>query len=129
MSRIDALGVARELRRGVDLGRIGDVDQVMRDAALLVERHLVGADVEAAIDGGGIAVDDLAAEAARPAPDPARSSRTRSARARPGREASSSKHANEHVDDERGEHEDEARAAAYASASAVRRQLHGGCSL
>ena len=57
----DALGVARELRRGVDLRRIGDVDQVVRDAALLVSGHLVGADVEAAIDGGGVAVDDLAA--------------------------------------------------------------------
>ena len=55
--------VARVLRRGVLVGRIDDVDQVMRDAAPLGDRHLVGADVEAAIDGGRIAVDDLAAEA------------------------------------------------------------------
>jgi hypothetical protein len=36
---------------------------VVRDAALLVERHLVGADVEAPIDGGRIAGDDFPAEA------------------------------------------------------------------
>ena len=64
MSRIARRRVARVPRRRVLLGRIGDVDQVMRDAALLGERHLVGADVEAAVDRGRIAVDDLAAEAA-----------------------------------------------------------------
>ena len=36
--------------------------EVMRDAAPLGQRHLVGADVEAAIHGGRVAVDDLAAE-------------------------------------------------------------------
>src|SRR5206468_6021068 len=56
-------GVARVLRRGVLLGRIDDVDQVMRDAAAIGRRDLVGADVEAAIDGGRIAIDDLAVEA------------------------------------------------------------------
>ena len=35
----------------------------MRDAALPAGRHLVGADVEAAIDGGGVAADDLSVEA------------------------------------------------------------------
>ena len=38
MSRIDRRRVARVLRGGVLLGRIGDVDQVMRDAALLRDR-------------------------------------------------------------------------------------------
>ena len=50
------------MRRGVLVGRIDDVDEVMRNALLLRERHLVGADVEAAIHGGRIAIDDLAAE-------------------------------------------------------------------
>ncbi len=66
-SRLDladgARGIHCELRGGVDLGRIGDVDQVMRNAAAFVERHLVGADVEPAIDRRRVAVDDLAAEA------------------------------------------------------------------
>src|SRR4029450_12562449 len=42
-----------------------DIDEVMRDAGALIERHLVGADVEATIDRGGIAADDLAAESLR----------------------------------------------------------------
>jgi hypothetical protein len=33
----------------------------MRNAAALIHRHLLGANVEPAIDGGGIAADDLAA--------------------------------------------------------------------
>src|SRR6185369_1355460 len=40
--------------------RIDDVDQVMRDPAPIGHRHFVGADVEPAIDGGRVAVDDLA---------------------------------------------------------------------
>ena len=36
---------------------------MMRDAAARRDRHLVGADVEAAIDGCRIAADDLAVEA------------------------------------------------------------------
>ncbi len=72
--------VARELRRRVLVGRIGDVDQVMRDAAPVGRRHLVGADVEAAIDGGRIAVDDLAAEALGKRERRARSCRSRSGR-------------------------------------------------
>ena len=55
--------VARELRRGVLVGRIGDVYQVMRDAAAIGRRNLVGTDVESAIHGGRITVDDLAAVA------------------------------------------------------------------
>ncbi len=55
--------VAREPRGGVLVGGIDDVDEVVRDAAPLGDRHLVGADVEAAVDGRGVAVDDLAAEA------------------------------------------------------------------
>ena len=34
----------------------------MRNAATFRDRHLVGADVEAAVDGGRVAVDDLAIE-------------------------------------------------------------------
>jgi hypothetical protein len=55
-------GVARVLRGGVVVCGIGDVDQVMRDAAPVGGRNLVGADVEAAVDRRGIAVDDLAVE-------------------------------------------------------------------
>jgi len=55
-------GVLGESCRGVDLGRIGDVDQVMPDTSSLVNRQFVGADIEPAIDGRRIAVDDLAAE-------------------------------------------------------------------
>src|SRR5215204_232174 len=61
----DAIGVAGVLGRRIDLDWIGNVDQVMRDRAPLVGRHLVRADVEAAIDGGGIAVENLAAEPLR----------------------------------------------------------------
>jgi hypothetical protein len=56
----DPVRVGGELRGGVDLGRVGDVNQMMRDAAAFLERQLVGADVETAIHGGRIAVDDLA---------------------------------------------------------------------
>jgi hypothetical protein len=59
----EPLGVLGKLRRGVVVRGIGDVDQMMRDTALRLERHLVGADVEAAIDRRRIAVDDLAAVA------------------------------------------------------------------
>jgi hypothetical protein len=37
---------------------------MVRDALLLVRSDLVGADVEPAVDGGGIAVEDLAVEPA-----------------------------------------------------------------
>jgi hypothetical protein len=53
--------IARVLRRGVVVGRLGDVDQVVRDAAAIGDGDLVGADVEPAVDGGRVAVDDLAA--------------------------------------------------------------------
>src|SRR5262247_3869813 len=46
----DAIGIASILRRGVHVSRIGDVDQVMRNATLLGARHFVGADIEPAID-------------------------------------------------------------------------------
>ena len=55
----------RVARRGVDLGRLDDVDEMVRDALLRLGRHLVGADVEAAIDRGRVAGDDLAAEVTR----------------------------------------------------------------
>jgi hypothetical protein len=54
-------GIARELRGGVLLGRIRDVDQMVGNAAAIRRRRLVGADVESAKHGGRIAVDDLAA--------------------------------------------------------------------
>src|SRR5215207_3022440 len=59
----DACSVAGKLRGGVDRRRLDDVNQVMGDAPPLLERHLVGADVEPAINRRRIAVDDLAAEA------------------------------------------------------------------
>ena len=55
--------VARVLRRGVLGRRLDDVDEMVRDTATLGDRQLVGADVEAAIHGGRVAVDDLAAVA------------------------------------------------------------------
>src|SRR5687768_4026670 len=58
----DPSRVARIVRGGVLLRRAGDVDQVMRNAAALMQRNLIGADIEPAIDGSGIAVDDLAVE-------------------------------------------------------------------
>jgi hypothetical protein len=56
-----AIGVHGELRGGIDLRRLGYVDEVVRDSALLLHRELVGADVETPVNGGGVAVDDLAA--------------------------------------------------------------------
>jgi hypothetical protein len=53
-------GVAGVLRRRVNLGWVGDVDQMVRNAPSRVDGHLIRADVEAAVDGGRIAVDDLA---------------------------------------------------------------------
>ena len=57
----DARRVAGELRSCIDIGGIGNIDQVMRDAAARVERKLIRPDVEAAVDGGRIAADHLAA--------------------------------------------------------------------
>ena len=51
-----------DLARGrVFLGRVDNVNEMMRNTALLAQRHLVGADVEAAIHRGRIAADDFAA--------------------------------------------------------------------
>ena len=72
--------VPRILGRRVLVGRIGDVDEVMRDAAPVGQRHLVGADVEPAIDRRRIAVDDLAPMVARPGRARARSSPSPSGR-------------------------------------------------
>jgi hypothetical protein len=52
-------GIARVLRGCVDVGRIGDVDEVMRNTTSRLDRHLVGADVKAAVHGCRIAADDL----------------------------------------------------------------------
>ena len=54
-------GIARELRGGVLLDRLRDVDEMVGNAAAIGWRRLVGADVESAKHGGRIAVDDLAA--------------------------------------------------------------------
>ena len=54
--------VARVVGGAVFGGRLDDVDEMVRDAALIGDRHLVGADVEAAVDRRRIAVDDLAAK-------------------------------------------------------------------
>jgi hypothetical protein len=59
----DPARILSVLRSSVLARRINDVDQMMRDAATLGRRHLVGADVEAAVDGCRVAVDDLAAVA------------------------------------------------------------------
>jgi hypothetical protein len=75
----DAIGVARVLRRCVHVSRIGDVDQVMRNAALFGGRHFVGADVEPPIHGRGITVENLAANPLR---------QRQSQRALPGRRRS-----------------------------------------
>src|SRR5215471_10341292 len=53
-------GLAGVLRRCVNLGWVGNVDQMVRNAPSRLEGHLIRADVEAAVDGGRIAVDDLA---------------------------------------------------------------------
>jgi hypothetical protein len=53
--------VAHITRSGVLLGRFDNVDQMMRNAAPFGERDLVGANVESAIDSGGVAADDFAA--------------------------------------------------------------------
>ncbi len=57
--------VAGKVRRVVIRLGVDDVDEVMPDATALGDGHLVGADVEAAEDGRGVAVDDLAAESLR----------------------------------------------------------------
>ena len=52
------LGTQAQLEEHGD--RVRDVDQVVRDAAALLDRELVGADIEAPIHRRRIAVDDLA---------------------------------------------------------------------
>ena len=52
--------ILRVLSGGVLVGGIHDVDEVMPDPAPLVDGHLVRADVEPAVDGRRIAVDDFA---------------------------------------------------------------------
>ena len=113
--------VARVLRRGVDLGRVGDVDQVVRDALPIGGRQLVGADVEAAVDRGRVAVEDLAAEPVGQRQRRARSSPTRWARAPPGPAvASSPAHATRHTTKTASARAAESgRAVAYGSASTL----------
>src|SRR5678815_6099339 len=53
------LGVVCELGGGVHLDRVGNINQMVRNAALLFGPQLVGADVRSAIDGRRITVDDL----------------------------------------------------------------------
>ena len=60
-----AVGIFGEARRRIHVGRIGDVDQMMWNASPLLDRQLVGADVEASINGGGVAVDDFAVQRLR----------------------------------------------------------------
>ncbi len=55
----DRRRLAGVARRRVLLDRAGHVDHVMRNAALLAERDLVGADVEAAVDRRRVAADDF----------------------------------------------------------------------
>ena len=58
-------GIVRVLRGGVVVGRFGDVDQVVRNAAPIGLRDLVGADIEPTVHRGRVAVDDLAAKPLR----------------------------------------------------------------
>ena len=55
-------GEAAVVAGGEGLVGRGDVEQVVRDAGALVGRGLGGADLQAAVDGDGIAGDDLAGE-------------------------------------------------------------------
>ena len=57
-------GLARIAGGRIFLQWIGDVDEMVGDALPLGVRHLVRADVEAAVHRGRIAADDLAAEIA-----------------------------------------------------------------
>ena len=52
--------IAAVPRRRVHLGRIDDIDQMMRNPPLLAGGDLVGPDIEAAIDRGRVASQDLA---------------------------------------------------------------------
>ena len=112
-------GIARVARRRVDLGRLDDVDEVMRDALLRFGRHLVGADVEAAIDRGRIAVDDLAAEVVAPPPAPARSCRSPSVRGWPRRRAVRLARHLPHDEHRQQRHDDDAGPAAGPASAAT----------
>ena len=48
---------------GAGFGGVGDVDQVMRDLAAFGWGGFGGADLHGAIDGDGVAADDLSGEA------------------------------------------------------------------
>src|SRR3954469_24691992 len=48
--------------RGEGFERFSNVEQVVRNAGALFSRRFRGADVKAAINGDGIAIDDLAME-------------------------------------------------------------------
>ena len=48
---------------GEGFGGVGDVDQVVRDAAALGWRGLGGSDLHLSVDGNGVATDDLSGEA------------------------------------------------------------------
>ena len=52
-------GILYEAPGGVALGRLADVDEVMRDALPQLARGLCGPDVEAAVDLRGVDADDL----------------------------------------------------------------------
>ena len=57
--------LARVLGGRVLLRGIGDVDEMVWDALPCGRGYLVGADIESAVDGGGVAADDLAVELPR----------------------------------------------------------------
>ena len=65
ISADDRRRFARVSSRRVLLGRIRHIHHVMRNPLLLLHRHLVGADVEAAIDRGRVAGDDFPTEQLR----------------------------------------------------------------
>ena len=54
---------AAVIASGERLVRVGNIDEVMRDAGALFVRGFGGAEIHTAVDGDGIATDDLAVEA------------------------------------------------------------------
>jgi hypothetical protein len=55
----DPGGITGKRGGGVHLRRVSEINEVMPDSAALLDGQLVGADVEASVHRGGIAVDDF----------------------------------------------------------------------
>ena len=103
----DGRRVMRVLRGRVLTGRVDDVDQMMRNAAAISQRHFVGANIETTSDSRRIAVDDLAVVALGDC-QRQRACRWRSARG-PRRRTGGSPDAEHHVDNERDQQQHQPR--------------------